>query len=342
MASIGRHVEPTLYFNGHNVTEQLKEYLSSVKFVDVVAGSSDSISIDMYNADKIWLTDWYPTKGDEIKGGLIFHDWLEEGKDERLSLGTFIMDSIKFSGGPLSCSFGGLAIPEDQSFKTRQRTQTWEEVTLYEIGSEIAGRYGLSCVYNAPSKYIESIEQTDKTDSDFLYSTVKEYGLKMKVYNRKIVIFDMGNLESQSPVTTLKRTDWVDDGWDYADELEGTYTGAIAKYKSDESSDDEIKITVGNADEGSAKSRVYYLNRRFDNEADAIDKACAAVNEANESMTKITGTVWGKPEIVSGVTVTVEDLGKANGKYLVDKVTTSVSDSGTKQDIEMHKCYRRL
>lgn len=337
---VGRRAEPTLTFNGYNVTDQLKAYLSSVKMIDVAAGSSDSISIDMYNAGKIWLTDWYPTKGDEIKGGLIFHDWLKDGEDERLNLGTFILDSIKFSGGPLSCSFGGLAIPQDQSFKTRQRTKTWENVTLEEIGIEISQRYGLECLYDARYITIDSLEQTDKTDSDFLYSTVKEYGLKMKVYNRRIVIFDMGNLEALDPVTTIRRSDWIDDGWDYEDALEGTYTGAIVKYKGDGS--DEIRVTVGNADEDSPKARVLYVNKKCDSEADAVDKGKAEVNTANESATKLSGSIWGKPEIVSGVTVTVEDLGKANGKYLVDKVTTEVSDSGTKQTVEMHKCYKRL
>ena len=337
---IGRRVQPTLMFNGHNVSEQIRPYLSSVKMIDVVSGSSDSISINMYNANMIWLKDWYPTKGDQIIGGLIFHDWMMEGKAEFLDLGTFILDSIKFSGGPLSCSFGGLAIPQDQSFKIRQRTKTWENVTLEEIGTEIASRYGLECMYDARYISIDSLEQTDKTDSDFLYSTVKDYGLKMKVYNRRIVIFDMGNLEALSPVTTISREDWIDDSWDYEDALEGTYTGAIVKYKGDGS--DEIRITVGNADEDSPHTRVLYVNKRCDSEADAVDKGKAEVNTANESATKLSGTIWGKPEVVSGVTVTVTDLGAANGKYMVDKVTTDVSESGTKQTVEMHKCYTRL
>ena len=341
MASRGRRAEPTLYFNGYDVSQELKPYLSSAKFTDVVSGSSDSISIDMYNAEMIWLKNWYPTKGDEIKGGVVFHDWIRDGVDERLNLGTFILDSIKFSGGPPTCSFGGLAIPQNQSFKTRQRTKTWENVTLKEIASEIAGRYGLSCIYNCKNPTIESLEQTDKTDLDFLYNTVKEYGLKMKVYNRSIVIFDMGDLEAKSPVDTIRRKDWVGDSWDYADELEGTYTGGIIKYKSD-GGGDEIRVTVGNADEDSEQARVLYINKKCDSEADAIDKAKAAVNEANEQMTKLSGTIWGKPSVVSGVTVTVTDLGHASGKYLVDKVTTEVGDSGTKQTVEMHKCYQRL
>ena len=73
-----------------------------------------------------------------------------------------------------------------------------------------------------------------------------------------------------------------------------------------------------------------------------MEKGAAAVNEANETMTTLKGTIWADPSIASGVTVTVEGLGKASGKYLIDKVTTDLGASATKQTIEMHKCYKRL
>lgn len=341
IAAQARRCYASLTFNGHNVTERIKNYITTVTHTDVVCGSSDSINIDMYNADLRWLDEWFPTKGDEVTGGFLFVNW--NRMDEKLMMwfGTQILDSIRASGGPSRITLGTMAIPQDQSFKTRQRTKTWENVTLQQIATEIAGRYGLTCQYSGKSHLIDSLEQTDKTDSDFLYSTVKEYGLKMKVYNKKIVIFDMGRLEAKAPVRTISRSDWVNDGWDFDDELEGTYTGAIIGYKSD-SGKDEIKVKVGNANEDSPKARVLYVNKKCDSQAEAMEKAAAAVNEANETMTTLKGTIWADPTISSGVTVTVTELGKASGKYLIDKVTTSLAESGTKQTIEMHKCYKRL
>ena len=339
--SRGRRAYINLAINGQNVTEKLYPYRKSVTFTDVASGSSDSISITLIDRDGLWMDAWYPTKGDEIVGGAFFRDWLEEGDVHTITYGDFILDSIKFSGNPSEATFGGLAIPQDRSFKTRQRTQTWENVTLQEIGSEIAGRYGLTLMYNAEAITIESLEQTDKTDSDFLYSTVKDYCLKMKVYNRHIVIFDAGILEAKDPVATITRRDFENDTWDYADELEGTYTGAIIKYKTDGSSD-EISVSVGNADEDSPKARVLYVNTKVDNEADAIRKAKAKVNEANEAATTLSGTLWGHPRIASGVTVMVAGMGRASGKYYVEKVVTTISDGSTTQKITMHKVYQRL
>lgn len=337
MASRGRRAEPTLTFNGHNVSTTVRDYLTGFTFTDVASGSSDSISISMYDKDMIWLTDWYPTKGDKITGGAVFRDWTKEGDVQRIQYGAFILDSIEFSGNPLTCTFGGLAIPEDQSFKTRQRTKTWEQVSLSQIASEIAGRYGLGVMFNGSDYMIEALEQTDRSDSDFLYSTVKEYGLKMKVYNRRIVIFDAGIMEAAAPVCTISRNDFVDDAWTFRDELEGTYTGAEVGYKSDKRGEKEIKVTVGSS------RRMMYINTSCETHAEAIRKAKAQVNEANESMTKLSGTLWGYPELASGVTVMVTGMGKASGKYYVEKVSTSISGSGgTKQSVEMHKCYRRL
>lgn len=333
----GRKAEVKLLFNGHNVTSQLDKYLTGVTFTDVAEGASDSVSIDMYDADMIWLSDWYPTKGDIITGGATFERWNGESDTMQLTYGKFIMDSIKFSGGPLKCTFGGLSIPQDRSFKTRQRTKTWENVTISGIGAEIAGRYGLGFSYNAPDTLIESLEQTDKTDSDFLFGVAKDYGLKMKVYNKKLVIFDAGRLEAKSPVCTIDRSDFIGDGWSYDDELEGTYTGAIIAYKSDESEKKEIKIEVGDT-----SRRVLYVNQKCDTAPEAEWKAAAQVNDANEKMTKLSGAVWMKKVLYSSQTVKVTGMGKASGKYYIDKITTSITDAGTKQNLEMHKCYGRL
>ena len=342
MSEQGRKVEAFLRFNGHAVTKRLKNYLHSVQFTDVASGSSDSISVDLYDIDLVWLTDWYPTKGDHIDGGIVFFDWERQGDREPKSYGMFILDSIKFSGGPLKCSVGGLAIPEDQSFKTRERTQTWEEISISGIAGEIASRYGLSLMYNAPDFTIKSLEQSNRSDSDFLYSLVKDYGLKMKVYNFAIVIFDAGAMESLPPVATIDRTDFDGDNWDYEDELEGTYTGAKIQYKTDaeESEEKEIVLEVGNC--SGAHSRVLNINEKCDDLAEAEWKAKAKVNEANEKMTKITGTVYGFNLLYSSQCVKITGLGKANGKYYIDKATTTGSGSGTKQKLEMHKCYRRL
>lgn len=339
--SNARKSVPSLSFNGKNVTTTLKDYLESVTYTDVASGSSDSIDIALHNIGMKWLGAWYPKKGDKIKGSITFKDWDAAGKDLKLSCGTFVLDSIKFNGGPLAAKFGALAIPASESFKTTDRTKTWKKVTVKKIATDIAKRYKLKLSYSGPSITINAIEQSEKPDSAFLYEICGKYGLSMKVYNSKIVIYDQTAQEKKKAVTTLTRQSFVDDEWDYEDALEGTYTGARISYKSGKNNK-EISVYLGLKKEKASGSRVLKINETADDVTDAYYKAAAAVNQSNEKATIISGSIWPNPKVCAGVCVTISGMGKMNGKYFVDKSTMEVSESGTKQNVEMHKCQKRL
>lgn len=336
-----RRALPSVKFNGKNVNASLGPYLKSIEYTDVACGSSDSLTLKLQNVDMKWLNGWYPNKGDKVEASIQFRDWTAPGKHFSNNCGDFVMDTIGFTGGPLEASFGALAIPASESFKETARTKTWKSVTIKQIGAEIAKKYGLGFAYDASNIKIAKIEQSEKTDSAFLYDVASSYGLAMKVYRSKIIIFDKGKYEKKNPVTKITRADFVDDDWDFKDTLIGTYTGARTSYKNG-NNNKEISTFIGLVKENAKGSRVLRINEQSEDINEAKYKAAAKVNESNEKATTISGTIWANPKVVSGVTVTLEGLGKANGKYYVDKVTTIVSDSGTTQYIEMHKCQTRL
>lgn len=339
--SNARKSVPSLSFNGKDVTTELEDYLETVTYTDVASGSSDSIDISIHNIGMDWLGAWYPKKGDKISGSITFKDWDTEGKDLKLTCGTFVLDSIKFRGGPLAATFGALAIPADESFKVTERTKTWMKVTVEKIADDIAKRYKLHLSYSGPSITIDAIEQSEKSDSAFLCEICEKYGLSLKIYNLKIVIYDQTEQEKKKSVTTLTRKSFVDDEWNYEDALEGTYTGARISYKSGEDNT-EISVYLGLKKEDAHGSRVLKINETADNVSDAYYKAAAAVNKSNEKATTISGRIWPNPEICAGVCVTISEMGKMDGKYFVEKSTMEVSDNGTKQSVELHKCQQRL
>lgn len=336
-----RRALPSVKFNGKNVNTSLGPYLKSIEYTDVACGSSDSLTLNLQNVDMKWLNGWYPNKGDKVEASIQFRDWIAPGKHLSNNCGDFVMDTIGFTGGPLEASFGALAIPASESFKETARTKTWKSVTIKQIGAEIAKKYGLGFAYDASNIKIAKIEQSEKTDSAFLYDVASSYGLAMKVYRSKIIIFDKGKYEKKNPVTKITRADFVDDNWDFKDTLVGTYTGARTSYKNGDNNS-EISVFIGLIKENAKGSRVLRINEQSEDINEAKYKAAAKVNESNEKATTISGTIWANPKVVAGVTIDLEGLGKANGKYYVDKVTTTVSDSGTTQDVEMHKCQTRL
>lgn len=344
--SEARRVKPSISINGKNVTAKLMEYLEGLTYTDVASGSSDSITIDLHNIHHEWLSKWYPAKGSSIKGSVLFTDWLEDGVDLKLDFGKLILDEIRFSGNPMMLSLGALAIPANDSFKSRERTKTWKKVTIRQIASEVAKRYHLKLSYTGPSITIASLEQSKKSDSAFLYEICDKYGLAMKVFNARIAIYDHKSAEAKKPVASLSYDSFVDGQWDYIDALEGTYTGARISYKNPKkdknNKDKEISIYLGLKKENAKGARVLKINETCDTRQDAYYKAAAAVNEANREATTLSGKILPNPKICAGVTVTITGMGKASGKYYVDKSTIELGSGGTMQTLEMHKCQPQL
>lgn len=330
----------TLKFNGQNVEVKLKEYLESVSYTDVASGSSDTLSVCLHNIDKKWITAWYPDKGDEVEGSIRLLDWNKSGKDIKIYCGSFTLDDIKFSGNPMTLTLDCVSAPANDSFHTRERDKTWENATISGIAGEIAGRYSLALSYSGPAVNIKKLEQSEN-DSAFLYNLCKSYGLSMKVYKKKMVIYDQGQMEAKPPVGTLKMDDFVDNRWDATDTLYGVYTGARIAYKNPDDNR-ETSIYVGLKPESGKGSRTLKINETADSAAEARAKAAAQVNLSNQGATTISGEIWTNPEICAGVTVDVADFGKFNGKYFIDKSTLEVGGSGTSQKVEMHKCQTRI
>lgn len=339
--SNARRAVPSFSFNGKNVTTTIAPYLESVSYEDIASGNSDSLYVSLHNVDFKWLDKWYPQKGDRVEGSITFKNWEKDGENLKLSCGVFVLDEIKFSGGPLSLSLGCLAIPADESFKTRERTKTWKNVTIRQIAENIASEYNLQLFYSGADIQIDSLEQSQKTDSAFLYELCEEYGLSMKVYNNKIVIYEQTAQEELKAVATLNRRSFIGDEWEYTDAFEGTYTGARISYKT-AYDNKEISIYVGLKAEDSAGSRMLKVTETASSEADARRKAVAKVNRSNEKTTDLSGLIWVNPKICAGVCVNVIDMGKISGKYFVDKCVTEVSSWGAKQTVSMHKCQQRL
>ncbi len=335
-----RRVTANFKFNGKWLGKSLKDYLQSLTYTDVASGQSDQLDIVLQNIEMDWLGKRYPKKGDRVDGRITFVNW-DWIRDKKLDCGAFVLDSIKFSGGPLTASFGCLASPIDSDFNARDRTKTYKDVTIEEIAQGIADRYDLKLKYSGADIRIDTIEQSQKTDSAFLQELCDTYGLALKVYKKAIVIYDQTEMEGKRPVKKLTRESFIDDGWEYEDALVGVYTGARISYKP-AGGGDEISVYVGQRAEDAKDARVLHINETADSVADAYRKAAVAVNKSNQEATRLSGDIWPDPKICAGVTVEVSGLGHADGKYFVDKCVTEVGGSKARQSVEMHKCYERL
>lgn len=329
-----RRAEIGVNYEHVDITSDIKDSVTLMSYVDVASGESDSLSLTIQDRERKWMGGWMPQKGDHISAEMRFYDWESEGSHWGIRCGDFQVDEIKISGLPASCSIGAVSIPRSEAFNEEERTKNWEDVTVREIAAEIAGRAGLALYYEAEEIPVKSMEQDKQTDCKFLYSVCEKYGLAMKVFAEKIIIFSEAVYEAAAPATTLRYEDFSQ--YTYNSSLEGTYTGAKMSYTDPGTGEDHI-VTVGGGD------RIMEINEEADSAADAQRKAVAELNNANKKAVTFSGTIMARKEMLASCCIAITGFGKPDGIYYLDKVTTKVGRSGaSQQTFEAHQVGNRM
>lgn len=317
-----------------NISQEVAGCMELFSYTDVASGESDSISISVNDRERKWMSGWAPKKGDRISSNTRFYDWKGDGDDWGMYCGEFEVDDVSGSGPPAKCSIGAVSIPRSTAFNEEERTKNWEDVTVQEVALEIAGRAGIALFYEAEEIPIKSLEQDKQTDCKFLYSVCEKYGLSMKVFADKIIIFDEAVYEAAAPVTTLRYEDF--NPYSYNTTLAGTYTGAKISYSDPGTGEDHI-VTVGGGE------RIMEINEEADSAADAQRKAIAELNNANKKADTFSGTVMSRKELMSTRCVEIAGFGERDGIYYLDKVVTKIGGNGaSRQSLEMHRVGYRM
>lgn len=329
-----RRVEISTVYEGKNISGQINRYMKSFSYEDVASGSSDSVSISLRDDEKLWMGAWYPEKGDRMTSSVTFVNWCKDNSRRVLHCGSFQVDDLSFNGRPYTGTIKAVSVPQNSAFNTEERTKTWESATVKQIAEEIAKRAGVELYYEANSISIKSIEQDEKTDCNFLYSLCQSYGLAMKVYANKIIIFDEETYEKKKASLTIRESDM--ESWSFDTTMAGTYTGAKFSF-TDPNDEQEYIIDIGGG------SRILTINVTADSLHDAELKGIAKLNNENKKDTTMSVTIMANPAIVAGVTVQIEDLKKLNGKYYVDKVRTKVAGgSKSTMTLTLHRITERI
>jgi len=308
----------------------------SFTFVDVASGSSDHISIQVNDRSRKWINGWFPVKGDYIKATIVTENWDKQGREEENFCGTFYVDDFSFDGGPIMLTMNGVAYPASSGWKSTERTQTYENTTLEEIGKTLASRNGIRAYYAGPKISIAKVSQDSQTDSAFYNDLCKKFGMSLKVFNNTITVNDEGIFEGLAPVATLTEKD-IQPDWSYTSSTDGVYTGIKYQYNNG-SKDNVYTVTVGGG------KRIMTLNTNADNLTEATFIALAAINDANKNATRMTCTmVKADRKIVATRCVQIKGLGKLSGKYFVEQVESSIGgQKGYIQKLTLRKVEKRF
>ena len=307
---------------------------NSFSYTDVASGTSDSISVGMNDRERKWIGPWFPEKGDTLQPTIRADNWDQDGQTSGFSCGTFHVDDFSFAGGPpRRVSIEALAVPTDSSFKTTERTITYEDATLQEIGQEVADRAGVALFYEGPTITLARVEQSNQTDCDFYNGLVKLYGLALKIFNDKLVVFSEATYEGKAAKAKLTEADF-EPSWTWNTKMVGTYTGVKYQYTN---SDQNKTFTV----EAGGGDRILTCNVAADNLTEATAIALAALNEANKGTTTMSVTLKAALGLIATDCVEIVGLGKLSGKYYIEQIVHSLG-SGYTMSLSLRKVEQRF
>ncbi|MBP3633638.1 MAG: hypothetical protein J6J43_03590 [Oscillospiraceae bacterium] len=313
---------------GAGAGTDIAPYVENLTYVDNAADDSDTIDITLDAQDRKWLWDWMPQKGTTLYPRLLGHDWNRPGDERAIDCGLFVVDDVNYSDTPTTLQLGGVSKPSDSNFSETDRATTWKNTSVKRIGETIAARYGLGFTYDAEDYEIECDEQ-DGTDSSYYNSLCQNYGLVLKVYARRLWVYDREAYKAKRAVRNFDRTDIIRGSLSWTTTLSGTYTGGTFDY-TDADKDCDISCAVGGG------THIKAVNRRATSVQDAAVQLCAELNRANHGTIKLRFSVPGDWSVSAGNTITITGYGGGpdggeggiNGKYFVDKVTHKYAKSG--------------
>ncbi len=323
-----RRTTLSLDYNGKNVSTAITDQLESFTYTDVASGETDTLAIVLSEIKHKWISDWFPDEEDYIESTIKVKDWNTQGDNRQLKCGKFMVDDFSFRGPPDVYNLNAISCPINSDFSSTSKSKTWSKTTVKGIAATIAKNAGITLYYDATAYNIDKLEQSGETDMSFLFRTCENYGLGMKIYNTKLVIFREEDYEKKASIGTIDKKNC--DSYDLNGTLIGKYHGVIMKYtvaKTNKTYSYEYMASKG--------KRILKVNEKADSLADAEIKAKAKLRKSNKDARTINLHLKGDVKYVAGTCFEVTGFGKFNGKYYIDKAIHTLT-GGYTVNLQMH------
>ncbi|MGB8452725.1 MAG: hypothetical protein WCD89_10360 [Anaerocolumna sp.] len=324
-----RRTALVLSYNGKTVTTAITDQLESFTHTDVASGETDTLAIILSEVKHQWINAWFPVEGDYIETSILVKDWNIQGDNRQLKCGKFLVDDFTFRGPPDVYNLNAISCPIESDFASTTKSKTWSKTTVKGIASTIAKTAGITLHYDAESYQIDKQEQSNETDMTFLFHICDSYGLALKIYNSKLVIFSESDYEKKAAIGTIDKEDCT--SYTLNGTLVGKYHGVVMKYtiaKTNKTYTYKYMASQGN--------RIFKVNEKADSLADAEIKAKARLRKNNKDARTINLNLKGDVKFIAGTCFNVTGFGKFNGKYYIDKAVHTLTNGYT-VSLQMHQ-----
>lgn len=334
---------------GKDISEDVSKYLISMSYTDNLSDAADDVTLTLEDRAQLWMEDWFP-KGEGNMLDITIHTYnritLKDG-EAIFHAGKFEIDEVEIVGFPSTVQIKGVSVVGESSLRGTRRNQTWEEISVWKCASDICERNNLSLIWDCEDNpNLDHVEQADESDLAFLLKICKDNGMSLKIMAEQIVIFDDEKYEAQTPIITIYKPGVkaeLDDktmplrwllSYNMRAKTRDTYGSCRVKYQKGKKKEViEGAFTIP----GKEKGRILFVREQVENTAEAERLAKKKLREANKEEVTGSFSTIGNTNFAAGTTLLLKNFGKFDGKYLVTKVSHSVTTSYT-TSVDIRRC----
>lgn len=327
-----------LKYNNKKATEAFTKDMNGFTWVDAANGEADTLSLSLSNQECKWLKGFFPKDGDFVKVWIKVSDWRYQKDNRTKFCGKFQIDDFGASGFANTCTLDGISIPIRTGFNKTKRNKTYKKSSVRHILQDIAKRNGVALVYDAENYDIKEISQSVNTDLSFAFSLCKDYGLSLKVYNDKLIVYDQTRYEKKDASFSIDCSDLGgENAYSYKRQIANIYDGVKLQYSNKDGKNVTYKYMIP----GKKENRILFLSMSADSHKDAERKAKSQLLESLRSVDALTLKVMGDPRYKACQTFKLTGFGKMNGIYFIDKATHEKS-AGYYTTIQCHRVVTQI
>lgn len=341
-----RRIDISTKYNNKDISNDLKPYILSLSYNDVISGQADDVQITLEDKNDIWKSDWFPDKGATLSISLISNAWDNLNDiSKTFSIGLFEIDEIDCKGYPQTIDIKAISIPDNNTLRGVERTKSWEKTELKVIAKEKADNANMELYWDTDiNPILDRTEQTQQSDLSFLLQLCNDQGLALKICNNQIIIFDEEKYEqAEAHITIIKPNTTYQAkenmtyikclNYDFRSKIRDIYASCHVKYQQSKTNQViETTFTVPNK-----KGKTLEVKEQVENLAEAERLAKKRLREKNKEETTGNLNMIGNFNLVAGSVVNVLGFGVFDGKYIITNAKHDVSN-GYNTSIDIRRC----
>lgn len=313
--------------DGADATAHFADRLLSIEVIDEDGETADTVSIEIDNRDgRVAM----PAENTRIEVWLGF-------RGQGLSMmGVYAVDALSGTGPANTMTIGATAADMKGPIRA-PRTRAWEDVTLGEIVSSIAGAAGLTatCAPDLAERAFGYLAQTAESDLHFLTRIARELNATAKPAGGHLVVQarGAGQTAAGDAVPNVVVTPAMLSSWDWQIDWREPSDGIEAEYADPDSGERGVATAGGGA-------TVTRLRHVHPTKVEAQDAAEAAKRRIDEGGLTLSAELAGfGPEFLAGARLTLSGFlpAQLDATWNITRVTHRLGGGALSTTIEARR-----